>query len=149
MRLTAAAVLALAACAAPDPETPAPAAAPAPAPAADRIGANVRVRGSVSYRQRIALPDSALVTVRIVDVSRADAPAEVIGEAHIPTAGRQVPIPFEIAVPAARVAANHSYAAQARIEYDGKLRWTPSSSGWTLSPIDRHRRLPLHVHAQA
>ena len=124
MRLTAAAVLALAACAAPDPDTP----APAPAPAADRIGANVRVSGSVSYRQRIALPDSALVIVRIVDVSRADAPAEVIGEARIPTAGRQVPIPFEIAVPAARVAASHSYAAQARIEYDGKLRWITTQS---------------------
>jgi uncharacterized lipoprotein YbaY len=97
MRLTAAAVIALAACAAPDPDTPAP--APAPAPAADRIGANVRVSGSVSYRQRIALPDSALVTV-----------------------------PFEIAVPAARVAANHSYAAQARIGYDGKLRWITTQS---------------------
>jgi uncharacterized lipoprotein YbaY len=95
MRLTAAAVLALVACAAPEPDTP----APAPAPAADRIGANVRVSGSVSYRQRIALPDSALVTV-----------------------------PFEIAVPAARVAANHSYAAQARIEYDGKLRWITTQS---------------------
>ena len=95
------------------------------------------------------LTAAAVLALAACAAPEPDTPAEVIGEAHIPTAGRQVPIPFEIAVPAARVAANHSYAAQARIEYDGKLRWTPSSSGWTLSPIDRHRRLPLHVHARA
>jgi putative lipoprotein len=119
MRLPLANVIALAACAGAGPDTP----VPAPAATPDQTGANVQVSGNVSYRQRVALPDSALVIVRIVDVSRADAPGEILGEARIPSAGRQVPIPFAIVVPASRVAANHSYAAQARIEYDGKLRW--------------------------
>jgi putative lipoprotein len=115
MRLSLSILLALPACAGSKAETP--------APASGQSGEQVRVTGTVTYLQRIAMPDSALVIVRIVDASRADAPAEVMGEARIVTAGRQVPIPFEIALPTARIQANHSYAAQARIEYDGKLRW--------------------------
>jgi uncharacterized lipoprotein YbaY len=34
-----------------------------------------------------------------------------------------VPIPFAVGVPGSRVLPGHSYAAQARIEYEGKLRW--------------------------
>ena len=36
------------------------------------------VTGSVRYRERIALPPGATVTERLQDVSRADAPAEVL-----------------------------------------------------------------------
>ena len=39
-----------------------------------------RVTGSVTYRERIALPPTAVVTVRLVDVSRADAPSVLIAE---------------------------------------------------------------------
>ncbi len=53
------------------------------------------VTGTVTYLQRIALPPDAVVTIRIEDVSKADAPAEVIGEQVIQTEGAQVPIPFQ------------------------------------------------------
>jgi putative lipoprotein len=39
-----------------------------------------RVTGSVTYRERIALPPTAVVKARLVDVSRADAPAELLAE---------------------------------------------------------------------
>jgi Type III secretion system lipoprotein chaperone (YscW) len=38
----------------------------------------IEVSGWVSYRQRVALPPGAVVTVRLSDVSRADAPSTVI-----------------------------------------------------------------------
>jgi len=82
------------------------------------------VTGSVTYRERIALPPSAVVKVRLVDVSRADAPAIMLGEQVIKAAGRQVPFAFDIAYDPRRIDERFSYAVQARIEdEDGRLRF--------------------------
>ena len=87
-------------------------------------GASVaKVTGTVTYRERIALPPTAVIKVQLVDVSRADAPAIVLGEQVTHAAGRQVPFAFEIQFDPARIEANYSYAVQARIEEDGKLRF--------------------------
>ena len=51
------------------------------------------LRGSVSYRERIALPPGATVTVRLIDVSLADAPSQTIAETTIRPRGK-VPVPF-------------------------------------------------------
>ncbi len=84
-------------------------------------GASPRVTGTVAYRERIALPPSAVIKVQLVDVSRADAPAMVLGEQVIHAGGKQVPFDFSIAYDAAQIEANHSYAVQARIEDGGRL----------------------------
>ena len=57
------------------------------------------VSGTVTYRQRIALPATAALTVKLVDVSRADASATTIVEQRIDTAGKQVPFSFDTNVP--------------------------------------------------
>jgi putative lipoprotein len=80
-----------------------------------------KVTGTVAYRSRIALPPTAVVTVRLVDVSRADAPAVVIGQQVIETAGGQVPIPFEIVYDPAQIDPRTRLAVQARIENAGTL----------------------------
>jgi putative lipoprotein len=99
-----------------------------------------RVTGTVAYRERVALPPTAVIKVQLVDVSRADAPAIVLGEQITQAAGKQVPFAFEIQFDPARIEANYSYAVQARIEQDGKLRFIS----------DRHyavitRGAPTHV----
>jgi putative lipoprotein len=81
------------------------------------------VTGTVTYRERVALPPTAVIKVQLVDVSRADAPAIVIGEQITQAAGKQVPFAFVIAFDPARIEANYSYAVQARIEDDGQLRF--------------------------
>jgi putative lipoprotein len=83
--------------------------------------ASARVTGTVNYLQRIALPPTAAIKVQLVDVSRADAPAIVLGEQTIQARGRQVPFAFEISYEPGRIEANHTYAVQARIEDDGRL----------------------------
>ena len=104
-------------------------------------GASVgKVTGTVTYRERIALPPTAVIKVQLVDVSRADAPAIVLGEQVTHASGRQVPFAFEIPFDPARIEANYSYAVQARIEQDGQLRFIS----------DRHyavitRGAPTHV----
>ena len=82
-----------------------------------------KVTGTVTYRERIALPPIAVIKVQLVDVSRADAPAIVLGEQVTHAAGKQVPFAFRITFDPARIEASNSYAVQARIEQDGKLRF--------------------------
>ena len=85
---------------------------------APRIGATeeAAVTGTVSYRQRIALPEDAVVTVRIEDVSLADAPAKVMGEQVIHPEGNQVPIAYAVAYDPAEIDDRNSYTVRARIE---------------------------------
>jgi hypothetical protein len=45
----------------------------------DAAAAPAMITGTVTYRERIALPPTAVIKVQLVDVSRADAPAVVIG----------------------------------------------------------------------
>lgn len=89
---------------------------------------NSQVTGSVAYRERIALPPTAVVTVRLVDVSRADAPSVLIAEQVIHTAGRQVPFAFELDYDASRILPSHTYSVQARIEDGGRLLFISDTS---------------------
>jgi putative lipoprotein len=84
-------------------------------------GGTARVSGTISYRERIALPPHAVIKVRLVDVSRADAPAIVLGEQVFEAGGRQVPFRFEIPYDATAIDQRMSYAVQARIEQDDRL----------------------------
>ncbi len=80
-----------------------------------------QITGTVTYRERIALPPTAVVKLQLVDVSRADALAVVLGEQLIETAGRQVPFEFVIPYDPARIDERMSYAVQVRIEAGGRL----------------------------
>ena len=74
------------------------------------------VTGVVTYHQRIALPDDAVVMVRIQDVSIMDVAAKVIGEEVIQTNGAQVPIPYDVAYDPDEIDGRHRYSMAARIE---------------------------------
>ena len=79
------------------------------------------VVGTVSYRQRMALPADAVVEVRLLDTSRTDVAATIIGEAIIPTQGAQVPIPYRIEYNPAAIDPSHTYSVRANINVGGKL----------------------------
>ncbi len=49
------------------------------------------VEGSLVYRERIALPDNARITVTLSDVSKMDVPADVISSQAFMAEGKQVP----------------------------------------------------------
>jgi putative lipoprotein len=92
------------------------------------------VTGAVTYRQRIALPPDAVLSVELADVSLADAPATVIGERKIAPAG-QVPIRFEIGFDPKVVLPGRTYAIQARITADGRLLFI-TDTRHQLDPLD-------------
>lgn len=81
--------------------------------------------GTVSYRQRIALPPNATLRLRLLDVSRADAPATTVTQKTVPITG-QVPIPFELTYRPETIQPQHTYILDARILVGGRVRWIPA-----------------------
>ncbi|PAQ04563.1 YbaY family lipoprotein [Mesorhizobium temperatum] len=84
------------------------------------VAAEKTLKGEVTYRERIALPPTAVLFVQLADVSLADAPAAVIGEHKVAPAG-QVPIKFEISFDPQVIRPDTTYALQARITVDDRL----------------------------
>ncbi|MGB7069488.1 MAG: YbaY family lipoprotein [Pyrinomonadaceae bacterium] len=79
------------------------------------------ITGTVTYRQRSALPSTAVVTVRMVDVSRQDSSSTTIAEQVIETDGKQVPFSFEIVYDQSKIIERNNYAIQAEIRDNGRL----------------------------
>lgn len=78
------------------------------------------VKGTVTYRERIALPPDAVVDLWIVDASPGIVIAAIFGEVSVPTEGRQVPIPFELRYDPTRVVPDHDYQIKAVIRAGGR-----------------------------
>ena len=81
-------------------------------PARDADAAVVTV--TALYRERIMLPPGHVLTVRVEDVSLADAPARVMVEAQEPIAGAP-PYRVVLAFSGAEVDPRHTYAVRADI----------------------------------
>lgn len=79
-----------------------------------------RLSGTLTYRERMALPAGAEVRLKLVDVSRADAPAETMAETTFKV-DRQPPIEFELAYDAAKIRADGVYALEASIAHEGRV----------------------------
>ena len=80
--------------------------------------------GSVTCRERTALPPDSVLTVRLQDVSRQDVPALMLGEQIYTTRGKQVPLPFSIPYDPSEIDPRFTYSISARIEDgDGILRF--------------------------
>jgi putative lipoprotein len=75
----------------------------------------------VAYRERIAMPENAVLTVQLQDVALADAPAKLIAEQKFTFAGHQVPLPFEVHYDSTKIDAKHMYALSARITVNEQL----------------------------
>jgi heat shock protein HslJ len=86
------------------------------------------VRGTITYRQRIALSPNAVVEVKLIEGSRADAPAKTLAEQTIRPAGKQVPIAFELTYDPARIDPRGTYFIQVRILEGTQLRFASTDA---------------------
>jgi uncharacterized lipoprotein YbaY len=89
------------------------------------------VTGIVTYLQRSALPPTAVIEVQLQDVSRADAPAEVISTQTIEANGQQVPFPYELKYDPTKIDPAHRYSVRATIKDGGQLLFTST----TINPV--------------
>jgi len=95
---------------------------PSPPPSPATPPAPATVKGTVSCPEFVtSAPNSAVVTVQLVDISAGDAPAVVLGEQIIEPAGRPAPFGFEIDYDPASIAPDGAYALEASIMVDGRL----------------------------
>jgi putative lipoprotein len=92
-----------------------------------------QVTGSVSYRERVALPPDSVVRVTLLDVSLLDVPARMIAEQEIRPAA-QVPIPFALAYDRAAIDPARRYALRAAISDEkGRPLWTTATAQRVLT----------------
>jgi len=93
------------------------------------------VTGSITYRERIALPSDAVVEIWIADVSPGMIVAQVLlADTTVRAEGRQVPLPFELKFDPARAEATHTYALKAVIKSaDGQELFTSGDSTFVIT----------------
>lgn len=78
------------------------------------------VRGTVAYRERMALPADATVDVWITDIGSGVVTMAILGETTVAANGRQVPLPFELTFDPARVNGDCPYGIRAVIRAGGQ-----------------------------
>ena len=85
------------------------------------------VTGTVTYRERIAMPPGAIVTVRLEDVSLADASAVLVAQQVITNPGN-VPVPYSVEYDSMMINPVRTYAVRAEIRVGATLWATTTSS---------------------
>jgi len=88
------------------------------------------IKGTATYRERMAMPAGAVFEATLEDVSRADAPAETIARQRLASPGNP-PIAFTISYDPAKISANRQYVVRARILLNDKPLFTTD----TPSPV--------------
>ncbi len=91
------------------------------------------ITGTVTYRERTALPPDATVEVTFSDVSVQDAAPIQLGHQVIPTGGKQVPIPFSIGYDARQIVSSHTYGVAAKIKAGERVLFTSDSANLVLT----------------
>ena len=88
-----------------------------------------QLSGTLTYRQRIALPPDAVATIRLVEKGNDGQ----IAIARVASQGRQVPLAFTLDYDPARIVAGRHYALKADIaDGTGKVFWR-TAEPFTLS----------------
>ena len=93
---------------------------------------NLMVTGTVSYRERIALPPDAVVLVQLRDVSLMDVAAKLISE-QIIKPEHSVPIPFSLPYAAKDIDERMTYSIFATIRSADRLLFVSDRSYQVLT----------------
>jgi putative lipoprotein len=80
------------------------------------LAAKLNLPGEVTYRERIALPDSATLTLELIDLALPDLPRLSVSA---PTGSGQVPLSFNLTFEDSLILPQHNYALNAEISADG------------------------------
>jgi putative lipoprotein len=85
------------------------------------------VSGTALYRERIALPQTAVFEAVLQDISLADAPAKRIASTKHAHPGNP-PFRFTITYNPAKIVQSHTYTVRATVTVDGKLMFTSTTA---------------------
>ena len=88
------------------------------------------ITGTATIRERIALPPDAVFEVVLIDIARADAPAEVLGRVRLQPAG-QSPFRFSIPYRERDITPRGRYSVRATVRQGERLLFTTD----TITPV--------------
>jgi putative lipoprotein len=80
--------------------------------ASPALAAKVGLSGEVTYRERIALPDTAILKIELIDLAFPDRPRVSVSA---PTGAGQVPLAFTLTFDDSMILPQHEYALNAKI----------------------------------
>ncbi|MCP3981254.1 MAG: META domain-containing protein [bacterium] len=86
------------------------------------------VTGTISHPTRRTLHPDSRIKIVLLDVSRADAAAVVLGDQELSVAGRSAPIPFRVTFDPADIDPRMSYSVRATITHGDVLLFTSTQS---------------------
>ena len=109
--------------------------------------AAAQIRGTATYRERIALPAEAVFEATLEDVSRADGSSNVLGRTRIRGPGNP-PLKFQIPFDAARVDPGHRYVVRARI-FVGSRQLLATDQTYPVLTSGNGRQVALLLHRSA
>ena len=116
-----------------------------PAPSGGGGGDSGVLTGSVTYRERVALPPDAIVEVWIVDATPGMMIQAIVAQTTISTEGRQVPIRFELRYPRERVLPDHNYIVKAVIKSQREMLFA-SDDGLPVITHGHPSEVTLRLH---
>jgi putative lipoprotein len=86
------------------------------------------LKGTVSYRERIALPPDSMLVVSLTDTSPVIVTTRIVAEAVLRVDGKEPPIPFELAYDRARIASDRDYGIRAAIRSGDRILFETSGA---------------------
>ncbi|WP_087019881.1 YbaY family lipoprotein [Thaumasiovibrio subtropicus] len=102
-----------------------------------------QVTGTVNYRERVLLPDDAVITVTLEDVSKMDVKSTTISQHRFLSRGDQVPLEFALQFDREAINERHRYSVSARIEQNGELLFITDTHNGVLTDSNKTRELEL------
>lgn len=105
------------------------------------------IKGDISYRERVALPPNAVVTITLEDVSLMDVAAKKIAEQTFTADGAQVPFDFELSYDANQIETKHRYSVRATIRIDDTLRFTTDTANSVITDDAKTKQVNLNLVA--
>ncbi|MDQ2768335.1 MAG: YbaY family lipoprotein [Gemmatimonadota bacterium] len=90
----------------------------------ESTGEDATLTGTVSYRERVALPPDAIAEISLIDATIQDVAAPVVARVIVSADGKQVPLPFSLHYDAGRIDKAHLYTVRATIRSAGQLLFT-------------------------
>lgn len=84
------------------------------------------VSGTITYRDKSALPDDALVTVVLADASVPNQPAKILSQIIFPAGQTQVPFQFSLPYTQSQIISAKRIIVTGRIELNNQLLYSNS-----------------------
>jgi putative lipoprotein len=82
------------------------------------------ITGTVSYREKIALPKDAVIEVTLLEMSATGTPANEIAYSRISNTGTlNVPVAYSLSYDPILISKDSTYGIRAKIIVDGEIKW--------------------------